>query len=957
MLVVYLLDQSGSMNPCALGQYSDVLRDGLDKLIQEMPDVDHHCIVFSETAEGGKTFASLPKFNHCTNIENGLKVLLAHLEERSADNVVVVFLSDGADDDADTIVGRIHALPDLKSGTCNVVTVAVGDFFPTGMAIELRNKFQTDLSAEADGRPFVIEMSRTPESARLTAKRVGLFVKDVLHPAKVIPRLFPFPPLFLMPAWQPLTLDDIHGDTPLEDVKRLCEERYRRCAIRCLNPAYKASSPLELVEDTLAFLTTVQSLLFAPRPGEDARPLPTNLIARRRFGFLQDFRAKLNVLRSQSAARQALSSLSDVKKQELLGFNVFYDEKRYAKAASIRPANLGAAMDSVLQLLEVYRGDVDASLPDPYDAVGFVRQSEIFKDAAACQEVLDGLKACESIAGILKWLPLVGRVFKRSLEPNALNPYAQVLEFGEVVRVASTEALHCSYRDLDGNDTLILFGGHPKGLPFFVNSQSFLLLDNPDCSHADALIAGAYLWLVALMKTDLPSWALEELGMVEQLVDTQTSGWWRKYVEHAAGEDFFQCLVTESAEFADRKYLRCPHPGKFLVALWYGIAKGKRYTVEELRRRMFALSVEILGRRDAYGCNATTLFNVEGVDVEGLLAKTWQDTKCLDTPYRSVQEAETLFAQEARAALRAACSDTTIGCNAEMAKGASLYGLYIGVLEKAFAYLARTCGHESCRLSDEEVAMAAQIATKSSSLERCVLAGAWTGGELSIWPELKKVVTAKFLYKQEVQAKAFCRKTYEQLLMDTHTGVPTPVSLEFAARYQEETGRDIVKDFEVDTLTGLCRNACCFKDCMWYLVRAKPGHNSRVKCHFKEALGDFVPGLHRTIFLHREEGMGTIMDRIEEGSDLVEPRLSKWEARNVGYMNEDKREEYAQGIKEKKKATMREGIKKLLERMAPEFLECAVTSVLSAADSKEQTYGEFKADFDKAYGEPAVVYV
>ena len=40
--------------------------------------------------------------------------------------------------------------------------------------------------------------------------------------------------------------------------------------------------------------------------------------------------------------------------------------------------------------------------------------------------------------------------------------------------------------------------------------------------------------------------------------------------------------------------------------------------------------------------------------------------------------------------------------------------------------------------------------------------------------------------------------------------------------------------------------------------------------------------------------------------------------------------------------------------MAPEFLECVVTSVLSAAESTEQTYGEFKAAFDQAYGEPAV---
>lgn len=944
--VVYLLDQSGSMDPTRDGGYSKSLRSLLDSHIKSRTDVEHHCIVFSREAEGGRTFASLPILCSSTDIEKGLRAFISHLVECPTDRVILVFISDGEDDYPLTIDERIRRLPALPVQTCHIVSVAVGRAFPTTMAIELRNKFQTR-SDEADALPFVIEMEPSLAGAELAAVRVQQFVEEVVHPRK------------------PLALCDIQAGTPIADIIRMCEDCYRKCAIRCLDPSYKASSPAELVQRALNCITAVELSVkaFMEPEANTSKPLPSALLRRRHLGVFHDFRAKLNELRARSVARFARDSLSDDKKRELLGFNVTYDPKRYATALAIRPADHQATLRAMADLLKVYAGPVDPSIPNPYDAVGLVTQNEILADAAACQGVLSELEATQTIAGVLKIIPLVGRLCRRKMPPNLLNPYCQRVELDGTMRFVSTDAIYTSKGSLQGNDTLILAGGHPSGLPFFVNSQSFLLLDNPDCSHADSLIAGAYLWLEALLTADgspLPSWAREELAMVERLVDTQTSAWWKKYVDHVAGEDFSQCLVTESADFGDRKYLRCPHPGKFLVALWYGIAKGVVYTEEQLRRRLFAMAVELLGRESG-AWRTVDLFTVEGMEVEPYFEAAWKFTQCRTPPYTCKEKLmsvvskdarwfikdklTSVVSKDARGYIKPACANLKLGFDVEAAKAVKHYGITIRTLELAFTRLAEKSGF-AMELSPNETAAAAAIAANPSSMERCVQAGAWrgAGAALSLEKDLEHVVVSNFLGKVELKARAFWTLEYDRLLIESHEGVPLTISKDFLARYEGETGRDVARDFEVDPLTGLSGNACCYPKCLWYLVRAPKGKNGTVKNHLKEALGDYVPGLHQCVAQDKDADLEATMAKIEQGLCLKEPRLSKKDkqlARRTGRDEKDLRGE--------KLAGMREGIRALLDRMAPEFLECAVRDVALAYQSEDRTYEEFKADFDRAY--------
>lgn len=200
-LVVYLLDQSGSMEPFFTG-YSELLRQHLDKLAQTQDRVNHHCIVFSGDAHGGPRFASLPVLGMNTNIENGLRSFLLHLEKSSPDDVILVFISDGQDDEPRSILERISQLRRPPIRRFNMLTVAVGkEDFPTGMAIRLLDHFQTDMTDEADCRPFVVEMSRTSDGAVRAVAEVGRFIQDVLCPPKVNPfACLSVFPLLIMPA-------------------------------------------------------------------------------------------------------------------------------------------------------------------------------------------------------------------------------------------------------------------------------------------------------------------------------------------------------------------------------------------------------------------------------------------------------------------------------------------------------------------------------------------------------------------------------------------------------------------------------------------------------------------------------------------------------------------------------------------------------------------------------------
>ncbi len=271
------------------------------------------------------------------------------------------------------------------------------------------------------------------------------------------------------------------------------------------------------------------------------------------------------------------------------------------------------------------------------------------------------------------------------------------------------------------------------------------------------------------------------------------------------------------------------------------------------------------------------------------------------------------------------------------------YGLSLERLDQIFAHLSDALGQAHAPLLPEELAEALRIAKAPGSAARCALAGAWDGRKVALTKEDERAARSKLLRRAEAEAMEYFDLVYSLEMLEAHEGVPQPIQVSHAERYKAETGRDVLADFEVDRLTGLSRNACCFEKCPWNLARTdKPNF---IQQHIRDSVGFVVPGLHGAIMSHPNANLPTILRAIEEGLCLKEPLLYRQDERELASVEEARREEYRRALVAQKKEAQRRGIQAFLKKMAPEFLECTVFSILS----KRQTYEEFKEAFDRAY--------
>ena len=253
-----------------------------------------------------------------------------------------------------------------------------------------------------------------------------------------------------------------------------------------------------MIAEVYALLSEIESVL---QTLSDARPLPGNLMRKRKYGFVHEFRSKLNKLRDQYADDRAMKALSAAKKQELLGFYPV-NFRKSAKIARTRQADQDKTKRSVRLLMEAYaepiEDDPNAALEDP---IALCTQAEIFRDAAQHEELL-GIFDAESSAGIR------AAAGAGHGDPLHLDAHPLVQE-----------------RERQGQRH-----AHPAGGP---TGGQQLLHACPELPPAQQprlprRKPGGRLWLEALLRQGLclPSWAVED----QALLDTQTQPWWRAYL-------------------------------------------------------------------------------------------------------------------------------------------------------------------------------------------------------------------------------------------------------------------------------------------------------------------------------------------------------------------------------------------------------------------------------------------
>lgn len=741
-------------------------------------------------------------------------------------------------------------------------------------------------------------------------------------------------------SWQDL-VQRVTPDMSEEALLRMVSTKYNRCAIKCLSfkRVADAEDPTAMIEEVYALLSEIESVL----PALSDSPLPGNLMRKRKYGFVYEFRSKLNKLRDQYADDRAMKALSAAKKQELLGFYPV-NFRKSAKIARTRQADQGKTKRSVRLLMEAYaepiEDDPNAALEDP---IALCTQAEIFRDAAQHEELL-GIFDAESIAGILKLLPKIGRLAKRLMVPEPLNCYAQQLELDTVIRFTSTHTLWSKNGSVKGSDTLILQAVHPAGNNFFTHAQSFLLLNNPDCDHADSRIAACYLWLEALLRQGptLPSWAVEELGMVQALADTQTQPWWRAYLQAASGPDFHECLVTEfPKEDGKPPHLRCPHPGKFILAVWLGIRHGEAYTQEELDARFRLVVVEIMGRSRFW--TPERVFDGQPVSAaaDAILEDAWG--RCMvdflrSNPYAPLPKVQSRFREflSDRKNLQFGHPVLDVSKVLEI----QYYRLSVSRAIDIFAHLAGACGLAPPALDELDILNAIEITLLCPrSTDRCRRASVWEPEKAH---NLPKTLT-EVLFRREYEAVfarslEFARVKVDQMMAGAHALQPFTFPAEHVRQYRLDTGRDPAADFCVDH-TGLSRNACCSPSCPFFLV---PGDVHLLREHLHP---DALPGYHQCIAQFRCLTVQEIVGRIARGALIKTPLLDRKARQRLRRVPADKRAAEEARLLEAARSHTLARIAALASQ--PGF-EDSVRETLGAY-ANPPPYAEFRAALDAAY--------
>ena len=784
---------------------------------------------------------------------------------------------------------------------------------------------------------------------------------------------------------QPLSLEDIPADATvqaaLSTMAKIASDRYNECVLLSMDS--RTADKGRCIVDTLRFLGEVEGRVQAMRRGqgkllqESDKPLPSNLIFKRSFAFVHSYRAKLSELLEKVQTSDAASRLSDVAKQELLGYAVQYG-KHFLVATKLKGLKMDTTRQSLLSLLRWYksaggRAPLDARIRDViYD----IDQEEVLRDACENEEALMQILEAETLAGIQTVIAFVGRAARLLLPPNQMDPWAQKVQLASVIRFTSVTALVQNGGRIEKNGDaidVILLGmvGNPAypGTPTAV--QTHQLLRHPGLYDPEARLAACFHWLSALYRQDgmLPLWAHEELALIEAVCDSHTETHyrgWNQYMQHTKTEDFSLCLVTESETL--HKHFKCPHPGKFILALWCMIRKGHRYHIDTLRRMHLAVLIDTACRAKL---EPSEMLSVS-LDAEAILHKVWAEKglPVLKSEYATIDRLQRLCRSSLSGEYVAELlSDAIVRCDPSKLGRLQFYGTTVDDLRRIFANLAmaqgltwhfhtsgenvldllsicydRPVSHARCYLAQK----AQFVAADDAELQQYS-----TSGQLAAFDCTKRLckdILHNTLMRAfgEVRARlhSFVETQCGGLLRQSHPGLPLRIPAPFMADYLQRTGRDIEKDFGVSS-SGLSCVACTHPTCPMFLVRCA---KRTLQQHLRDAVPELIPGFHKAAMAHPDKTARELLLLIQEGSVLHPPPLHRRDQAVIdkgvtpaGYQSMDS---FREDCLEKRVQLRQLRIWKILESQEPGDLELLLERIKEPAG---QEGVDLHSMFDAAY--------
>jgi hypothetical protein len=857
--VFFLFDESGSMK-----DFGHAVRTSLQALHESKPD---DCVVgfigFSDYAIYGDTIDTVREQFGSTNIAAAFELLQVKLRSiRESSEVAVVFISDGCDSREEQCLAKLRLLlqPTLP---CVFFCVGVGPQFPTSLAIEyLRPLYH---SAGSNAWPAVIPLREVAETPAVFAELEAL--------------------LFYR---QP-DMRTFNASSSVRDLITACNQVYNKAVNQCATTKNKDDA-LRIIDEAMELLGRIHLLAqniehSTASVDTSFLPLASNLLqaalynTKRCKSLSETMQHQLHHMRRQIAdAGVMLNACSDAEKQKVLSYG--HVVGRHTKNAHAHhSAQYHMSKNTLRTFLSQYTSNEhDEALEDK---INWCSQAAYFQDARA--SLADIMPNIPTLIHVMEFVPIVCRTLTLKLpmpQGIQMNPWLGKIEGMPTILTHMTtydffERFNKKKASSHGElvNGIMLVTKDPSGSilsrGFGKHLASYLLTRNSDLYFPDAdLATWAMVAVFILSQEQQPAWMaaeLDTLRIMNKAVYAQ-EGSWTRYMDVVASEEFRKALVKDSDEIP--RFCSCPHINKFILAAFF---RADTMTAADLEERRIAALVEFFGRASFTQLSEVFegTFTINPVDVlediEFHMHSTLQETlkafkQMLRTTFINKLTSRPVVPWNVRPKIIESIAT----------KQFSMWNLNPASISQIFKSIAALNGQRLPDIDDDTWAALALtgFATKTSigrsRCERLVTL-------LESRHEIENNLVEKFTQQVHKQAHGFVGKKFDARMLQTHQGLPVLITPNFAAKFKELHGRDLIEELDVNDY-GLSRNACMHPQCPFFAKplgkKAKSRDGKPRMCdRLRQHLGSLcsIGGLHRT----------TLTNPTMEPSSICEQALHK----------------------------------------------------------------------------------
>lgn len=873
-IVHFVIDGSRSM--CS---FQDSVRASIETIVRHpMGGVEYGFISFSVDAVFSKELDDLKFQNSSTNIASAFQLLNKMVVNCPVlpKKYIIVFISDGQDDDKWTIVDRLNAIGGIKDMgiPCVLFTVAVRDGFPTNVVLQA---LRPNYHSASDDLPLVFPV-REPGDCPSVFEELAQYMFKTDHTSASF---------------------DLKNIT-MGNIQSVVRRIYNSCTVKCATES-DAAKALQHLQSAKELLKTVdkraleleQTVRDEVSPGLSnpvAKPLASKLIAQARMDrngvrtSVLDALTRINEYIDNTAKGQLLSKLSDADKQKVLGYGCKAGT-HLVKSLKYHSADVRESIRSLKEVLDKYddeQAKADSSVSD-----GIITQEESLSDAKRC---LADICGAESLVGVVELVAIIGRLMHVKIcDGTQINPYlVEVVGLPTIMtHINSVDwftRFKCSYKDESRGESAnclmpITRNRSPKNLlrhPFGMHFSTYCLCKNMELNFPFALFAMQCSVVTFCLKHGLSGWITEVLDETYESYmcvygDAMQFKKLHSYLDVVKKDDFRKCLVTSSDELPSE--FTCEHLTKFIMAIYVLMRGGHRFTKEDLLVRMYAAMAEMVGRSE--GTKDKTLnFNAAPCSEVHDLLVTVPVEKALEafTLSDAVKEFQSavnkvITVENPMCALGAVVLPTDIQNTYFQFSRESLSAIFSSL----YIISGGTDGLDAFSVPDLlQRAAIVQHGSIGSSFDRNVLDPDIKPVDVSA---IRESLCRKHVRTVRDAAAGYVTATYTKMMEETHD-LATIIPRSYTEKYAEETGRN-VEDFLNIGPSRLPLNACSCLRCPHFLVPkgkkvvtqdGKPRISDELQAH----LSVFKPvaGMHAAV--KNDTGGCDIRKKILEGGHLLE---------------------------------------------------------------------------------------